>query len=174
MVLVSHVADRAGYLADAAVLTRMAHEAGGLIVWDLGHSAGSVPVHADAWRLDAAVGCTYKYLNGGPGAPAGLFVNRRHFGRAPGLAGWFGYVKERQFDMSITFEHAQSAGGWQMGTPCVLSAATLDGELTIWQPLTLRFSGPAAAERDAEAILRNVYLCQERGPNPRPLPRGKG
>jgi kynureninase len=92
LVVLSHVAYRSGFLADVRGITRIAHDAGALVLWDLCHSVGSVPVELDLWDVDLAVGCTYKYLNGGPGAPA------------------FGYVKEDLLDVL-----RQPIQGW-MGT----------------------------------------------------------
>ena len=129
--LLPSVLYRSGQLLDMERLTRAAHEKGIFIGFDCAHSAGSVPHRLHEWDVDFAFWCSYKHLNGGPGSPAFLFLNERHFGREPGLAGWFGYVKDRQFDMKIDFEHAKSAGGWQLGTPSVLSAATLEAALKI-------------------------------------------
>jgi kynureninase len=131
VVLLPSVLYRSGQLLDMERLTRAAHARGIFIGFDCAHSAGSVPHRLHDWDVDFAFWCSYKHLNGGPGSPAFLFLNERHFGREPGLAGWFGYVKEKQFDMRIEFEHAKSAGGWQLGTPSVLSAATLEAALKI-------------------------------------------
>ena len=132
LALLPGVLYRSGQLLDMRRLAKAAHERGVVIGFDCAHSVGSVPHKLHEDDVDFAFWCCYKHLNGGPGAPAGLFVNRRHFERAPGLAGWYGYVKERQFDMSISFEHSRDAGGWQMGTPGVLSAASLDGALKVF------------------------------------------
>ena len=91
LVVVSHVAYRSAYLAEAHELTRIAHDAGALILWDLCHSAGSVPVKADLWGFDLAVGCTYKYLNGGPGSPAFAYVRDDLQGvLSQPIQGWMG------------------------------------------------------------------------------------
>ena len=123
---------RSGQLLDLRRLAEAAHRRGIVIGFDCAHSAGAVPHRLHDDDADFAFWCTYKHLNGGPGSPAGLFLHRRHFGREPGLAGWFGTVKERQFDLALDFEHQPSAGGWQMGTPCILSAAALDGALDLF------------------------------------------
>ena len=81
------------------------------------------------WGVDFAFWCSYKYLNGGPGAVGALYLNRRHFGSSPGLAGWFGSRKDRQFAMSHHFEPAEGAGGLQIGTPPILGMALLIGAL---------------------------------------------
>ena len=93
LVVISHVTYRSGFLADAAGLTQQVHAAGGLVLWDLCHSVGSVEVALDAWGADLAVGCTYKYLNGGPGSPAFGYVAARHQGELQQpIQGWMGHA----------------------------------------------------------------------------------
>ena len=123
---------RSGQLLDVKRLTEAAHERGIPIGFDAAHSIGSVPHSFDEWGVDFAVWCSYKHLNGGPGAVAGLYVNRRHFGRMPGLPGWFGSRKDKQFDMEHEFDPEDSAGAYQMGTPHLLSVAPLLGSLEIF------------------------------------------
>lgn len=91
LVVLSHVAYRSGYIADVPAITDLVHRAGGRVLWDLCHSAGSVPAELDAWNVDYAAGCSYKYLNGGPGAPAWAYVAARHQAdfRQP-IQGWLG------------------------------------------------------------------------------------
>lgn len=124
---------RSGQLLNLSLLTYAAHERGVIIGFDLSHSAGAVPHKLHAWDVDFAFWCNYKYLNGGPGAVASLFVHQKHFDRLPGLAGWWGYRKDRQFDLCLEFEPAVGAGAWQAGTPHILSLAPLAGSLKIFQ-----------------------------------------
>ncbi len=131
VVILSGVLYRSGQVLDMARITEAAHERGILAGFDLCHSIGSVPHALDDWNVDFAFWCTYKHLNGGPGATGGLYVNERHFGTAPGLAGWFGSDKDRQFDLAHTFTPAADAGALQMGTPHLLSAAPLIGSLEL-------------------------------------------
>lgn len=131
MVLLPSVIYRSGQLLDIPRLTAAARGLGIPIGFDCAHSAGSVPHRFDEWGVDFATWCSYKYLNAGPGAVAGLYVNRRHFGRGPGLAGWWGSDKERQFDMAHAFTGAAGAGAWQISTPPLLATAPLLGSLRI-------------------------------------------
>ena len=131
MVFLPSVLYRSGQLLDLQYLTEEAHKRKIQIGFDCCHSVGAVPHYFDKWGVDFALWCGYKYLNGGPGSTAFLYVNKRHFDREPALAGWFGYTKEKQFDMSLKFEHSLNAGGWQISSPAILSAAPLEGSLKV-------------------------------------------
>jgi len=124
---------RSGQLLDMEFLTARAREQGIPIGFDCSHSAGAVPHELDRLGVDFALWCSYKYLNGGPGATAFLYVNRKHFGKEPALAGWFGSKKEKQFDMSLDFDPAQGAGRWQISSPSILNASPLAGSLAIFE-----------------------------------------
>jgi kynureninase len=124
-----------GQLLDLKYLTEQAHRRHIPIGFDLAHSVGILPHHLDSWDVDFAFWCTYKYLNGGPGSVAGLFVNTRHFGKRPGLAGWFGSDKLRQFDMEQDLTPACTAGAYQIGTPHILSLAPLLGSLEMFEEI---------------------------------------
>ena len=124
LVSLSHVAYRSGALADMAAITAIVHEAGALALWDLCHSAGAVPVELDASGADLAVGCTYKYLNAGPGAPAFLYVRRelQQALRQP-VWGWFG--QRDQFDMGRIYEPVPGIGQFLTGTPQIIGTVAV-------------------------------------------------
>jgi kynureninase len=125
VVVLSLVAYRSGALADLAAVTRAVHDAGALVLWDLSHAAGAVPVDLTAAGADLAVGCTYKYLNGGPGAPAFLYVRRdlQEQLRSP-IQGWFG--QRDQFAMGPVYEPAAGIERFGVGTPPVLAMAAVE------------------------------------------------
>ena len=119
LVVLSHVAYRSGFLADVPAITRIVHDAGALVLWDLCHSAGSVPTELDAWGVDLAVGCTYKYLNGGPGSPAFGYVARELVGRlTQPIQGWMG-VRD-VFTMGPEYEPAAGVRRFLSGTPPIV------------------------------------------------------
>jgi len=122
---------RSGQLLDIGRLSAHAREKGVIIGFDCSHSAGVIPHRFDRDDVDFAVWCGYKYLCGGPGSPAFLYLNSRHFDRNPGLAGWFGNVKKTQFELSPYFDHSRSAGGWQVSSPGILGAAGVEGALEV-------------------------------------------
>ena len=125
LVTLSHVNYRSAAIANMAAITQLAHDAGALVLWDLSHSAGSIEVDLEGSGVDLAVGCTYKYLNGGPGAPAWLYVRTSLQAelRNP-IQGWFG--QSDQFAMGQGYEPRPDIGAWLTGTPGILGLAAAE------------------------------------------------
>ncbi len=124
---------RSGQLLNMKRITQAVRQAGVIILWDCSHSVGIVPHQFEQDGIELAVGCTYKYLNGGPGAVAFLYVHPDKLAQQPGLAGWFGCDPTRQFAMEAAFHPAHDAGRFLLGTPHVLSLAPLLGALQMIQ-----------------------------------------
>ena len=156
LVLLPSVLYRSSQLLNLERISKEAHARGILVGFDLCHSIGNVDHDFAAIDCDFALWCNYKYLSGGPGAIAGLYINRRHFGRGPGLAGWWGNRKDTQFELRDSFEHAQNAGGWQTGTGSVLSLAAVDGALDVYNEVEM--AAVRAKSLDLTAYL--MYLIE--------------
>lgn len=133
LIVLPTVLYRSGQVLDMERLTTEAHKRGIIIGFDGCHSIGAIPHQFSDWGVDFAYWCNYKHLNGGPGAVGGLYVNKKHFGTLPGLAGWFSSKKEKQFDMEHMLTPAHTAGAYQIGTPHVLSLAPLIGSLELFK-----------------------------------------
>jgi kynureninase len=130
LVCLSHVSYRSGAIADIARITAAAHDVGALVLFDLAHSAGAIPIDLEGAGVDLAVGCTYKYLSGGPGAPAFVYVRRAHQGtlRQP-IWGWFGQTA--QFEMGAHYEPRQDIEAFTVGTPPILALVAIEDGVQI-------------------------------------------
>ena len=137
LVVLTHVHYKSAELHDLRELTKQAHAHGARILWDLSHSVGALETHLNSAQADFAVGCTYKYLNGGPGSPAFLYVRRdlqnQHL---PGLTAWMGH--EAPFEFTDNYAPAAGMARFRGGTPPMLSFAALDGALDLWDDIDLR------------------------------------
>ncbi|MBN6888237.1 kynureninase [Cytobacillus horneckiae] len=132
LIVLPSVLYRSGQILNMKRITEEAHKRNILVAFDLCHSIGSIPPELSKWDVDFAFWCNYKHLNGGPGATGGMFVNQRHFGNHPGLAGWFGSRKDKQFDMDHEMSVDNAIGAFQIGTPNILSMAPLVGALSMF------------------------------------------
>lgn len=130
LVVLSAVNYRSAAIVDIAAVTSASRDAGALVIWDMSHAAGSIPVELGANGVDLAVGCTYKYLNGGPGAPAFLFVRRelQHELRPP-IEGWF--AQRDQFEMGPRFEPRGGIAGWLVGTPGIIGLVAAEAGIAL-------------------------------------------
>ncbi|MFF2370707.1 kynureninase [Agromyces sp. NPDC058110] len=136
VVVLTHVNYRTGRMYDMDAVTRRVHEAGAIMVWDLCHSVGAVPVDLNGAGADFAIGCTYKYLNGGPGSPSFIWVAGRHQSAArPGVTAWHGHAKP--FDFDVAYAPADGVTRFRVGTPQLLSVAALEASLDIWSGVDL-------------------------------------
>lgn len=151
VVCLSQVNYRTGRLRDMSRVTKAVQDAGGLVIWDLCHSLGALPVDLNGCNADFAVGCSYKYMNGGPGAPASLFVAERHLHAVKNpLTGWQGHSTPFAFD--IAFEQASSIEKFRVGTPPVLSYLPLLESLSIFEQTSME------ALREKSLALTDLFI----------------
>ncbi len=149
LLTLSHVTFKSGYLYDMAHITELAHRKGAVVLWDLSHSAGAIPIELDKSQADFAIGCTYKYLNGGPGAPAFLYVNKSlQNDVASPIWGWWGQSNPFEFDLN--YEPAPGVQRFLAGTAPMLSTLAMEEALT-----PLREAGMDALR--AKSVLMTDY-----------------
>ncbi len=148
VLMLTHVDYRTGRMHDMEALTQKAQAAGAVVVWDLAHSAGAVPLDMAASNAEFAVGCTYKYLNGGPGAPAFIYV-RPDIAPVvePALSGWLGHLQP--FDFDLEYRPGQGIDRMRVGTPSILQLAALEASLDIWEDVDMD-----------EIRARSIDLCE--------------
>jgi len=171
VLMLTHVDFRTGRKLDMAKLTRLAHQHGVIVIWDLSHSAGVIDLALDDCQVDFAVGCGYKFLNGGPGAPAFLYVASRHLQQIKQpLQGWMGH--KAPFAFNPDYEADLGINKFQTGTPSVLAMSALDAALSCFEgvsPADLNRKASALSEAflslvDAEPALAELRLVSPRNP----------
>jgi kynureninase len=156
VLMLTEVDYRTGRLHDMRALTRRAHAAGALTVWDLAHSAGAIPVELEGTEADFAVGCTYKYLNAGPGAPAFIYVAPKHADTArPALSGWMGHDAPFAFDLD--YRAGPGIERMRVGTPPIIAMAALDAALDIWDGVSM------TDVRHASIALADLFIREVEG-----------
>jgi kynureninase len=167
VLMITEVDYRTGRLHDMKKLTAKAHAAGVLTVWDLAHSAGALAVDLEGAKADFAVGCTYKYLNGGPGAPAFIYVAPKHAGKVrPALSGWLGH--ESPFAFDLDYRSGAGIDRMRVGTPAVIAMAALDAAMDAWEGVSMadvRKQSIALADlfiREVEARCPELTLASPR------------
>jgi kynureninase len=170
--LITEVDYRTGRKHDMAALTAKAHANGVVTVWDLAHSAGAFAVDLAGAKADFAIGCTYKYLNGGPGAPAFIYVAPRHADNAlPALSGWLGHDSPFAFDLG--YKPGAGIARMRVGTPPIVQMAALDAALDVWDDVDLndlRARSIELSERfisGVEASCPELTLASPRDPQAR-------
>lgn len=172
VVMLTEVDYRTGRMHDMKALTKLAHDAGAVMVWDLAHSAGAIPVDLAASNCEFAVGCTYKYLNGGPGAPAFIYVRPDLADSAePALSGWLGHANP--FDFDLHYAPGKGIERMRVGTPPVLQMAALEEALKVWDGVDmadLRTASLALQEqfiKEVEQAVPQLELASPRDANTR-------
>ncbi|WP_422049510.1 kynureninase [Shimia sp.] len=160
VVMLTQVDYRSGRMHDMAAITKRAHEVGAVMIWDLAHSAGAVPVDIAASGAEFAVGCSYKYLNGGPGAPAFIYVRPDIVDSiAPALSGWLGH--DAPFAMELNYRPANATERMRVGTPPILQLAVLQEALKAWEGVDMA-DLRAASVRLSELFISEVEArCPE-------------
>jgi kynureninase len=153
VLMLTEVDYRTGRMHDMKALTARAHSAAALVVWDLAHSAGAVPVDLAGADADFAVGCTYKYLNGGPGAPAFIYVAPRYADVAPpALSGWMGH--EAPFAFDLDYRPGGGIERMRIGTPPIIALAALDAALDAWEGVSMQ------DVRQASIALSELFIME--------------
>ncbi len=169
VLMLTEVDYRTGRKHDMAALTAAAHQAGAIAVWDLAHSAGALPVDLAGTGADFAVGCTYKYLNSGPGGPAFIYVAPKHAKTArPALSGWLGH--EAPFAFDLDYRPGSGIERMRVGTPPVLQLAALEAAMDVWDLADIHDVRARSIElseafiADVEARCKGVTLASPRDP----------
>jgi len=167
LVLMPGVQYQSGQVFDLAEITRLGHEVGARVGFDLAHAVGNIKLNLHDWGPDFAVWCSYKYLNSGPGGPGGLFVHQRHAQspELPRFAGWWGHNESTRFQMQAGFRPMPGAAGWQLSNAPVLSMAAHCASLEIFDRAGTEYLHERAAQLSAYLRHRLEDIQQRRGGN---------